>query len=170
LLETYGRPDDAALNRVEEDEQEDDMQDLEDLRERATLSPLDWFLILFMATFLLGVPFILAFLTAFFTPPVGLACRSLTFTVYACAQFTQVFLWLWAYAGAPGRMKQPDTTENSTGTLAIFWRGGWLERRGFYDPTNTDYFRDIRSILTCLWYTLYISSGMIASGLPWAGP
>lgn len=183
LLDTYGRPSNAVLDRVGQDEQEDNMQDLEDLREKTTLSPVDWFLILFMAAFLLGVPFVLAFLTAFFTPAVGLSCRSLTFTVYACAQFAQVLLWIWAYAGAPGRMKQPGTSKNNTGPLAFFWRGGWLDDHGFYDPTNTDHFldpkepkspraiwkrmksrdfREIRSVWTCLWYSLYIFFGAIA--------
>lgn len=183
LLDTYGRPSNAVLDRVGQDEQEDNMQDLEDLREKTTLSPLDWFLIMFMAAFLLGVPFVLAFLTAFFTPAVGLACRSLTFTVYACAQFAQVGLWLWAYAGPPGKMKQTDTPKNSTGPLAFFRRGGWLDNHGFYDPTNTDHFldpkepknpravwqrvksqqfRDIRSVWTCLWYLLYIFFGGVA--------
>lgn len=183
LLETYGRPGDAVLDRVGQDEQGDNMQDLEDLREKTTLSPLDWFLILFMAAFLLGVPFVLAFLTAFFTPAVGLACRSLTFTVYACAQFAQVLLWMWAYAGAPGRVKQPGTPKTRKGPLAFFWRGGWLDDHGFYDPTNTDHFldpkepksprvvwrgmqsrdfRDIRSIWACLWHVLYVFFGVIA--------
>lgn len=183
LLDTYGRPSNAVLDRVGQDEQEDNMQDLEDLREKTTLSPVDWFLILFMAAFLLGVPFVLAFLTAFFTPAVGLSCRSLTFTVYACAQFAQVLLWIWAYAGAPGRMKQPGTSKNNTGPLAFFWRGGWLDDHGFYDPTTTDHFldpkepkgprtiwrrmksrdfRNIRSVWTCLWYSLYIFFGVIA--------
>lgn len=183
LLDTYGRPNNAVLDRVGRDEQEDNMQDLEDLREKTTLSPVDWFLVLFMAAFLLGVPFVLAFLTAFFTPAVGLSCRSLTFTVYACAQFAQVLLWIWAYSGAPGRMKQPGTSINNTGPLAFFWRGGWLDAHGFHDPTNTDHFldpkepkspraiwkrmksrdfRDIRSVWTCLWYSLYIFFGVIA--------
>lgn len=183
LLETYGRPSNAVLDRIGQDEQEDNMQDLEDLREKTTLSPLDWFLILFMAAFLLGVPFVLAFITAFFTPAVGLSCRSLTFTVYACAQFAQVILWLWAYAGSPGRTNQPDSPKQSTGSLAFFWRGGWLDNHGFYDPTNTDHFidpndpkslhaiwqrvksphfRDIRSIWSVLWYSLYIFFGLVA--------
>lgn len=183
LLGAYGRPGDTALDRIGRDEQEDNMEDLEDLREKTTLSPLDWFLVLFMATFLLGVPYVLAFLTAFYTPVVGLSCRSLTFTVYAGAQFVQVLLWLWAYAGAPGSIKQHDTTQDSTRPLAFFWRGGWLDNHGFYNPTNTDHFldpkkrksprtvwngmrsqefRDIRSIWTCIWYVLYVLVGVIA--------
>lgn len=186
LLGAYGpRPGGATLDRVGQDEQENNMQDLEDLREKTTLSPLDWFLILFMAAFLLGVPYVLAFLTAFFTPVVGLSCRSLTFTVYASAQLAQVLLWLWAYAGAAGRTGQHENTvQKDTGGLFNFlWRGGWLDNHGFYDPTNTDYFldpkepktpravwrrvksrdfRNIRSVWICVWYLLYVFVGVVA--------
>ncbi|KAL1851729.1 hypothetical protein Daus18300_012414 [Diaporthe australafricana] len=191
LLDTYGRrpsSSGAAItqeDRVGRDEQEDNMQDLEDLREKTTLSPLDWFLILFMAAFLLGVPFVLAFITAFFTPQVGLSCRSLTFTIYACAQFSQVFLWLWAYAGPPGRMPPPDGPPQITpsGPLGFFWRGGWLDTHGFYDPRSTAHFldprepaspravwkrmrsrefRDVRSAWACAWHALYVCLGATA--------
>ena len=50
---------------------------------------------------LLGVPFLLTFPTAFFTPEDGLSCRSLTFVVFASVEYTQIALWLWAYAGPP---------------------------------------------------------------------
>ncbi|KAK2609843.1 hypothetical protein N8I77_003320 [Diaporthe amygdali] len=183
LLKTYGYPSHTIQDRVGQDEQGDNMQDLEDLREKTTLAPLDWFLILFMAAFLLGVPFVLAFLTAFFTPQVGLSCRSFTFTIYACAQFSQVLLWLWAYAGPPGKAKGPDIPKERSAPLKFFWRGGWLDKHGFYDPRNTDHFldskqsrspreiwkqmksrdfRDIRSVWACLWYFLYIFFGVIA--------
>lgn len=184
LLDEYGHPGCAALDRVGRDEQEYNMQDLEDLRDKTTLSPLDWFLILFMAVFLLGVPYVLAFLTAFFTPVVGLSCRSLTFTVYASAQLAQVLLWLWAYAGAAGRARQlENTVQKGTGLFNFFWRGGWLDTHGFYDPTNTDHFldpkepknpraiwrrvkspefRNIRSVWICVWYLLYVFVGVVA--------
>ncbi|KAI3397250.1 hypothetical protein diail_11049 [Diaporthe ilicicola] len=184
LLDTYGRPGSAIHDRVIQDEQEDNMQDLEDLREKTTLAPLDWFLILFMATFLLGVPFMLAFITAYFTPQVGLSCRSLTFTIYACAQLAQVLLWLWAYAGPPGKLKQLDAPQSSSpGPLRFFWRGGWLDTHGFYNPKSTDHFldprepksprviwrqmqtrgfRDIRSVWACLWHVLYVAFGATA--------
>lgn len=188
LLGAYGpRPrggGGTALDRVGRDEQEDSMQDLEDLRDKTTLSPLDWFLILFMAAFLLGVPYVLAFLTAFFTPVVGLSCRSLTFTVYASAQLAQVLLWLWAYAGAAGRAGQNErAVQKGTGLFNFFWRGGWLDDHGFYDPTNTDHFldpkeprtpravwrrvksrdfRNIRSVWIIVLYVLYVFVGVVA--------
>lgn len=72
----------------------------------------------------LGVPFVLAFVTAFYTPQVGISCRTLTFTIYTITQFCQIVLWLSAYAGAP-----------EEGTCPPFLRkGGILSRSGFYTP------------------------------------
>lgn len=77
-------------------DQDDTLMDLESLREKTTPSLLDWFLILSMTGLLLGVPFVLALLTAYFTPEVGISCRSFTFICYASAQLGQILLWLWA--------------------------------------------------------------------------
>lgn len=71
-------------------------QDMEKLRDKTSPGSLDWFLVLSMCGLLLGVPFILAFLTAFYTPVIGVSCRSFTFVIYTGAQFGQVLLWLWA--------------------------------------------------------------------------
>lgn len=102
------------------------MHDLKDLRKRRALSPLDWYLMLSMAAFLLGVPLVLAFLTALFMP-LGLAYRPLSFTVYTFTQVAQgIFQWLWALSGAPGKTEQPDKSHNSTGLLVLLWRGRWL--------------------------------------------
>ena len=65
------------------------------------MPPSDWMLLVTLAMLLLGVPFLLAFPTAFFTPEDGLSCRSLTFVVFASVEYTQIALWLWAYAGPP---------------------------------------------------------------------
>ncbi|KAH8910654.1 hypothetical protein BR93DRAFT_280408 [Coniochaeta sp. PMI_546] len=106
--------------------------DIDYLRAMTTLSSLDWFLVLSLAALLLGVPFILAFLTAFFTPEIGLSCRSLTFTVYACLEFSQVLLWLWAYAGPPS-----TRSDGGKHVLNFLRRDGWLDRQGFYNPAST---------------------------------
>lgn len=71
-------------------------EDMRTLREKTTPSPLDWFLLLSMCSLLLGLPFVLAFLTAFYTPEIGVSCRSFTFLIYTSAEFGQILLWLWA--------------------------------------------------------------------------
>jgi hypothetical protein len=149
LLRTYrGGRVDTNTDYVGQIDAEDADDDLEDLRAKTNPSPLDWFLVLSLTFLLLGVPFVLAFLTAFFTPQTGLSCRSLTFTVYFCMQTAQVALWLWAYAGAP---PAPVTVDNVAGAgpvcggggrrrgfhpLDFFRRDGWLDAKGFYNPTS----------------------------------
>ena len=177
VLHTYDRRsiDDQAGPRGVWYARPDLTRDLDQLRDKTTLSPLDWFLILFMATFLLGVPFVLAFITAFYTPEVGLSCRSFTFTIYACAELGQVLLWLWAYVGP---------SYNTNGPKGFFRSGGWLARHGFYDPRNVRHFfpsgwpktpraiwqgiisqdfRDLRFVWCCVWYALYIFFGTVAT-------
>lgn len=90
-----------------------------------------------------GVPFVLAFLTAFYTPQVGISCRTLTFTVYTITQLCQIALWLWAYAGAP-----------EEGTYCSFIRkGGFMHRSGFYTPTDISWLKSRHSFcsLRSLW-------------------
>ncbi len=141
VIETYGIRRDV---RFPGDLQVD--KDIEELRTMMALAPLDWFLLLSLTTLLLGVPFILAFLTAFYTPEVGVSCRSLTFLAYAAVEFTQIGLWLWAYAGPPPRSTD-DSHEPSH--LDFFRRGGWLDTHGFYRPSSTSWFlgpRNTRSL------------------------
>lgn len=67
LLKTY-------LNRP--DGKDDTVyRDLMHLQSKTSLSFIDWIVVLFLAALLLGVPFFLAFITAFYTPQVGLSCR-----------------------------------------------------------------------------------------------
>lgn len=75
---------------------------------------------------LMGVPFVLAFLTAFYTPQMGFSCRSLTFTVYVITQISQMFLWMWAFAGPP----QEETV------VSFLRKGGILHRKGLFTPTE----------------------------------
>lgn len=185
LLETYGLDSEAGQTYGARDEQDVNLSDLEQLRQDTTLSLLDWALILIMAAFLLGVPFALAFLTAYHTPEVGLSCRSFTFTIYACAELGQVLLWLWAYAGPSGTTRQRGhMPQRSSGPLGFFRSGGWLHHNGFYNPKGVDHFlppgvpktpravwqalrseafRDIRSVWCCLWYAFYVFFGTIAT-------
>lgn len=160
---------------------------MEDLRERTTMSLLDWFAILSMAAVLLGLPFVLAFITAFYTPEVGVSCRSFTFLIYACAELGEVVLWLWAYALPHDNFEEKSQAKDpkrDPGPLDFFRRQGWLHKSGFYDPTNVNYFlnprerrmpqailkgvtsrnfRQVRSIWCCIWYISYIIFGIIAT-------
>lgn len=185
LLETYGLNSEAGQTYGAPDGQDDKLRDLEQLRQVTTLVPLDWALILIMAACLLGVPFALAFVTAYHTPEVGLSCRSFTFLIYECAEVGQVFLWLWAYAGPSGKTRQRGhMPQRSSGPLGFFLSGGWLHHNGFYNPKCVDHFlppgvprtpravwqalgseafRDIRSVWCCLWYASYVFFGTIAT-------
>lgn len=62
----------------------------------ATFSVFDWAMTAFFTLVLIAVPVILAFLISYFTPNVGVSCRSLTFAVYFFTQFLQLILWVWA--------------------------------------------------------------------------
>jgi len=80
-----GRQGDPALDK-----------DMVGLRKATTLSAMDWMVTVVIAVLLMSVPFLLAFITGFYTPEVGISCRALTLTVYAIAQMLQIVLWLWA--------------------------------------------------------------------------
>ncbi|KAF6845311.1 hypothetical protein CMUS01_00256 [Colletotrichum musicola] len=126
--------------------------DMEDLRSKTTLSSLDWFLLLSLTLLLLGLPFSLAFfMTAFFTPQIGLSCRSLTFLVYFTLQLAQLCLWLWAYAGPPPRAEAEGVRQRGFRLLDFFRKDGWLDRTGFYDPS------------TAPWHTGNVKHNSVAS-------
>jgi hypothetical protein len=56
-------------------------EDMVALRKATTLSISGWAVVISLTLLLMGVPFVLAFLTAFYIPQIGFSCRSLTFTV-----------------------------------------------------------------------------------------
>jgi hypothetical protein len=105
---------------------------IEQLQADTTLTIQDWTLRIFMTFVLLGVPFGLALMTAYNTPEIGISCRSLTFLIYACVQFAQILLWLWAYASSP-----PDTTKDDGSQQKSRQpsQQSWLRKSGFYNPT-----------------------------------
>ncbi|EFW99500.1 hypothetical protein CMQ_7868 [Grosmannia clavigera kw1407] len=120
LVDTYLKQ--KRPNSKELDVDDDMLQ----LQQRTTLSFLDWALLLFLTILLLSLPCVLALLTAYFTPVVGVSCRAITITMYLSAQIGQIILWLWAYAG-------PLAVIDVYG-LSFFFTGGWLDRNGFYRP------------------------------------
>lgn len=94
LINTYSEP--IGTGQSQSGYYEDHLEDMKILREKTSPSALDWFLLLSMCSLLLGVPFVLAFLTAYYTPEISISCRSFTFLLYTSAQFGQILLWLWA--------------------------------------------------------------------------
>jgi hypothetical protein len=57
----------------------------------------DWAYIIAVALALMATPLILAFLTSFYTPTVGLSCRSFTFLMYFVFQVLISLIWLWDF-------------------------------------------------------------------------
>lgn len=55
---------------------------LPELNLTATFSTFDWAIAAFLILMLIAVPVLLAFLTSYLTPNIGVSCRSLTFAVY----------------------------------------------------------------------------------------
>ncbi|KAH8657575.1 hypothetical protein BGZ60DRAFT_434531 [Tricladium varicosporioides] len=130
-------------------------EDMVALREATTMTIMSWTIVLSLTLLLIGLPFILAFITGFFTPQVGLSCRSLTFLVYFIAQLCQIALWMWAYASPP------------VGKYFFFFRkGGYLDRKGFFTPTSLSSFREpgkfwsMQTLWAGIWYNLAIIFGL----------
>lgn len=66
------------------------------LRDKIAMNSYVWLSKIFVPAFgLILVPSILAFLTSFHTPRVGLGCRSMTFLAYMLCQLCLIVLWVW---------------------------------------------------------------------------
>ncbi|KAH8198454.1 hypothetical protein TruAng_007386 [Truncatella angustata] len=127
IISTYGtRKDHEYMGQTEED------KDMMDLRERTTLVAFDWVFILALMSLLIYVPYILAFMTSYFTPPIGLACRSLTSSVYACSQAGQILLWFWTNVGEASAEGYTDHLK----VLDYETRNTWLHRSGFFKASS----------------------------------
>jgi hypothetical protein len=61
----------------------------------------DWIRLVIIALMLMAPPSVLAFLTPFYTPTLGLSCRSLTFLLYFVFQVCLGILWLWDFPHLP---------------------------------------------------------------------
>lgn len=165
LISTYSEP--SGTKDCQSGYYEINQEDMKILREKTTPSPLDWIILLSMCSLLLGVPFILAFLTAFYTPEIGVSCRSFTFLIYTSAEFGQILLWLWAVSvsrkatlvvtllkddltGNP--YLQLSSSRNAELTDSQYAvppgliipstrkRSGWLDRHGFYNLRSVKVF------------------------------
>jgi hypothetical protein len=69
-----------------------------------TLIPIEWFYITVLAIALICYPFVLATLTSYYTPTLGLSCRSFTFVIYFIAQFWLGTAWVIDFQ----KDKRPD--------------------------------------------------------------
>lgn len=63
-------------------------------RDLTELGIIGWGALTFIASVLIGVPCALAFVTSYYTPTVGLSCRTLTFVLYFVFQAWLAALWL----------------------------------------------------------------------------
>jgi hypothetical protein len=73
-----------------------DHQDfLQTLKAEISMGWLDWFTVSVFAFLLFFIPCLFGFLTSFYTPQIGLSCRSLTFLMYGCSQTWLLLLWIW---------------------------------------------------------------------------
>ena len=128
--------------------------DMLGLKKTTTLSYLNWVVVLGMTLLLLGVPLALGIITAFYTPQVGLSCRSFTLLIYAITQLGQLVLWLWAYNGPPHEERR--------------LRKGYFHRKGFFTPTITkslfssDDFWSLPTLWAIIWYSLAAIFGAVA--------
>jgi hypothetical protein len=75
-----------------------DRQDfLPALKKEISMGWLDWLTVSFFAFLLFFIPCMFGFLVAFYTPQIGLSCRSMTFLMYGCAQTWLLLLWIWNF-------------------------------------------------------------------------
>ena len=85
----------------------------EGLAAKVRMKPGDWMVVGLFAYSMILVPSLLALLTSYFTPVVGLSCRSLTFLVYMICQFYLTVLWIWdiesTYLDSEGAPHTPVT-------------------------------------------------------------
>ena len=65
------------------------------LKRDISMGWLDWLTLSVFALLLFLIPCMFGFLTSYYTPQIGLACRSLTFLMYGCAQTWLLLLWIW---------------------------------------------------------------------------
>lgn len=78
----------------------------------------DWILIFFMVVALLLIPFTLAFLTSYYTPIIGLGCRSFTFVLYFLCQTILCVLWFIDFKGSWNTFAtRQSPTGSPTGSL-----------------------------------------------------
>jgi len=86
---------DWLLRLCEEFQGHDRHDFLPNLKAEISMGWLDWLTVSVFAFLLFFIPCLFGFLTSFYTPQIGLSCRSLTFLMYGCAQTWLLLLWIW---------------------------------------------------------------------------
>ncbi|KAF2689103.1 hypothetical protein K458DRAFT_123851 [Lentithecium fluviatile CBS 122367] len=74
-----------------------------DLESVPTVRSPQWIFLLLTASVLIVIPFVLAYVTSFYTPTIGLSCRTFTFVLYFVFQSLLTMLWgydFWGYNDA----------------------------------------------------------------------
>ena len=98
--------------------------DLDTLNEKIALEFADWVSIFGIASVLIIVPSVLAFLTSFYTPRVGISCRSMTFLAYMLCQLCLILLWIWNILSTNSVCKghqHIEVTKTKTSWRAYIW-------------------------------------------------
>jgi hypothetical protein len=112
---------DYEKNYTGSDHRNNDCISPDELRKALGMLSGDLFNVVAGALGLLVTPSLLAFLTSYNVPRVGLACRSLTYLVYAISQVCEMFFWAWE-----ARLKVrygAKWSETNTRAKAISWWG-----------------------------------------------
>lgn len=76
---------------------EDDSANLSILASRLEMGLGDWALMTTLTFVLFLLPCMSGFFVAYYTPEIGLSCRSVTFLFYACSQTWLLLLWIWNF-------------------------------------------------------------------------
>ena len=79
-----------------------------------------WSYLVFFAVFLILGPFVLAYLTAYYTPTVGLSCRSFTFVLYFICQGWLSITWGWKFHNTYRRMEGEADEKTDHVDVALF--------------------------------------------------
>jgi hypothetical protein len=119
-----------------------------ELKLSASFSVFDWTMVSLFTLVLFAVPIFLAFLISYFTPNIGVSCRSFTFAVYFFTQFLQLILWVWVLKTSmicpAGKLHSP---------MRWTWNTKWNEYRCFIWWTLATIF-GIASVLTSIGGTI----------------
>lgn len=94
------------------------------LNDKIEIEFADWVSIFGIASVLIIVPSVLAFLTSFYTPRVGISCRSMTFLAYMLCQLCLILLWIWNIVSTD-RVREDqryiEITKTKTSWRAYIW-------------------------------------------------